>query len=120
MQLLSAAAIRRCLIADPGMVMFHADYDQIELRVVAALAGEQSMIEAAKNGVSLHVLAANRIFGIDHTPDQYKLSKNINFTFVYGGSAKTMADRYEIEYEEALKLVADYRKSFPALAAFSR
>lgn len=120
MKLLSPDTIRRCIVADPGMSIFTADYDQIELRVVAALANEQSMIEAAKKGESLHITAANRIFGIDHTPDQYKLAKNINFTFVYGGSARTMSIRYGIPYAEAQKLIADYREAFPALTAYMR
>jgi DNA polymerase-1 len=120
MKLLSPETIRRCIVADPGMSIFTADYDQIELRVVAALAHETTMIEAAKKGESLHITAANRIFGIDHTPDQYKLAKNINFTFVFGGSAYTMSIRYEIPYAEAQKLISDYREAFPALTAYMR
>jgi DNA polymerase I-like protein with 3'-5' exonuclease and polymerase domains len=120
MKLLSPDAIRRCIVADLGMSIFTADYDQIELRVVAALANETAMIEAAKKGESLHITAANRIFGVDHTPDQYKLSKNINFTFVYGGSARTMSERYSIPYPEAQKLIADYREAFPSLTRYMR
>ena len=58
MKLLSPDTIRRCFIADPGMSIFTADYDQIELRVIAALANEPTMIEAAKKGQSLHEAAA--------------------------------------------------------------
>jgi DNA polymerase-1 len=120
MKLLSAAAIRRCLIADPGMAIFTADFDQIELRVVAALANETAMIDAAKRGESLHLTAANRLFGIDHTPDQYKLGKNINFTFVFAGGADTMAKRYSITVAQAMKLIKDYEEAFPSLAAYKR
>lgn len=120
MKLLSPETIRRCFVADPGMSIFSADYDQIELRVIAALANETSMIEAAKRGESLHLLAANRLFGIDHTPDQYKLSKNVNFTFVYGGSGWTMHERYGIPLAEAYALISDYREAFPALTRFMR
>lgn len=120
MQLLSAATIRRCLVADPGHLMFHADYDQIELRIIAALAKEPAMIQAAKDGVSLHLLAANRLFGEKHVPDQYKLAKNINFTWAFAGGAGTMAERYSITYAEAKKLIADYEKAFPALVDFKR
>lgn len=120
MKLLSPESVRRCFIADPGMSIFSSDYDQIELRVIAALANEAAMIEAAKKGESLHLTAANRLFGIDHTPDQYKLSKNINFTFAFGGSGWTMHERYGIPLAEAYALIADYKKAFPALTAFSR
>jgi DNA polymerase-1 len=102
------------------MSIFTADYDQIELRVLAALANEQSMIDAAKRGESLHKLAAVRLFGEDYNPDQYTKSKNINFTFAFGGSAWTMHERYGIPYGEAVKLVADYKQAFPALTAFAR
>lgn len=120
MKLLSPDAIRRCFIADPGMSIFSVDYDQIELRVIAALANEPAMIKAAKEGVSLHLLAANRLFGIDHTPDQYKLSKNINFTYAFAGGAETMARRYEITFAQGVELIRDYEKAFPTLAKYKR
>lgn len=120
MKLLSPDTIRRCFIADPGMSIFTADYDQIELRVIAALANEPTMIEAAKKGQSLHEAAAIRLFGPDYTPGEYKRTKNVNFTFAFGGSAWTMHIKYDIPYPEAVKLVADYKESFPALTSFAR
>lgn len=120
MKLLSAAAIRRCLIADPGHSILSADFDQIEMRIAAALANETVMIEAAKRGESLHLTAANRLFGTDHTPDQYKLSKNVNFTWLFAGGAGTMAKRYGIPLGEAYSLIQDYESAFSALARFKR
>jgi len=120
MKLLSAGAIRRCLIAEPGNAIFSADFDQVELRVVAALANEPAMIAAAKKGESLHKLAAVRLFGADYNPDQYKLAKNINFTFVFAGGAATMVERYEITYAQASQLMRDYTQAFPALARYKR
>jgi DNA polymerase I len=120
MRLLSADAIRRCLIADPGMHIFTADYDQIELRVIGALANEPTLINAAKQGISLHLATANRLFGENHTPDEYKKTKNIGFTFAFGGSAWTMTEKYGIPYPEAQKLVADYKETLPNLARFAK
>lgn len=120
MQLLSAAAVRRCFIADPGMSIFSVDYDQIELRVIAALANETSMIDAAKRGESLHLLTANRLFGIDHLPGQYKLAKNINFTYAFAGGADTMSKRYEITMKQAIELIRDYEEAFPSLSRYKR
>ena len=120
MKLLSAAAIRRCLVADPGHAIFTADFDQVEMRIAAALAGETSMIEAAKRGESLHLTAANRLFGIDHTPDQYKLSKNINFTWLFAGGPATVAKRYSISRKAADDLFKDYERAFPDLARFKK
>jgi len=108
------------LIADPGHSIFTADYDQIELRVIGALANEPTLINAAKAGISLHLATANRMFGEDHTPDEYKKSKNIGFTFAFGGSAWTMTERYGIPYGEAKKLVEDYKATLPNLAKFAK
>lgn len=120
MKLLSADAVRRCFVADRGHLILSADFDQIELRVIAALAGEKSMIEAAKKGISLHLLAANKLFGEDHTPDQYKLAKNINFTWAFGGGARKMVDMYSISMAQATELIRNYEDQFAALAAFKR
>lgn len=120
MRLLSSDVIRRCLIADPGYSIISADFDQIELRIIAGLAQERSMIEAAKRGESLHVLAAKRLFGEDYTPDQYKLAKNINFTWAFGGGPDKMTRQYGITYAQARQLISDYEKTFTALAAFKR
>lgn len=120
MKLLSAEVIRRCFIADPGYLIITSDYDQVELRIIAALANETVMIEAAKRGESLHLTAANRLFGEDHKPDQYKLAKNINFTYAFAGGAETMAKRYEITIGQAIELIRDYEAAFPALAKYKR
>lgn len=120
MRLLKADVIRRCLIADPGMSILSADFDQIEWRVIAAMAGEQSMIEAAKRGESIHKLAAVKLFGQNYTPDQYKRTKNINFTWAFGGGPGRMARSYGIPLEEARALTQDYEAAFPALVAFKR
>lgn len=120
MKLLSPDAIRRCLVADPGMHIFTADYDQIELRVIGALANEPTLINAAKAGISLHLATANRLFGENHTPDEYKKTKNIGFTFAFGGSAWTMTEKYGIPFPEAQKLVADYKATLPNLARYAK
>lgn len=120
MKLLSSDAIRRCLVADPGKVILSADFDQIELRVIAGLAGEETMIEAAKRGESLHHTAAVQLFGENYTPDEYKRTKNINFTWAFGGGASTMTRRYGIPLSESQALVRQYETAFPALVRFKR
>lgn len=120
MKLLSAEVVRSCFVANPGHLIISCDYDQIELRIIAALANETAMIEAAKKGESLHKLAAARLFGSDYLPDQYKLAKNINFTYAFAGGAETMSKRYEITMAQAIELIRDYEEAFPALAAYKR
>jgi DNA polymerase-1 len=120
MKLLSSAAVRRCLVADPGYSIISADFDQIEWRILAAMAGERSMIQAIRRGESIHKFAAARLFGEGYTPDQYKRTKNINFTYAFGGGAGKMASTYDIPYAEAERLVKDYTEAFPALSKFKR
>lgn len=120
MKLLSAAAVRRCLIADPGMHMFSADFDQIELRVAAAYAGEQVMIDAAKRGESLHKAAALQLWGPDYTPDQYRYTKNVNFGWLYGGGAYTLSRQAGIPLELAQTIIRQYEETFTALTKYKR
>jgi DNA polymerase-1 len=120
MKLLSADTIRRCLIADPGKVILSADFDQIELRVLAALAGEKVLIDAAKRGESLHKTAALRLWGEGYTPDQYRYTKNVNFGWAFGGGAPTLSEQTGLPLSECAAIIQDYEKQFPALRAYKQ
>lgn len=120
MKLLSSDTVRRCFAALPGHAIISADFDQIELRVAAGLAGETTLIEAAKQGQSLHKIAAVRLFGESYTSDQYRYTKNVNFGWLYGGGAKTLSDQAGIPFAEAKAIIGEYAKSFPALTAYKR
>jgi DNA polymerase-1 len=108
------------IVASRGMSIISADFDQVELRIAGAMSGEQSMIDAAKRGESLHVLTATKLWSASYTPDQYKRAKNINFTWVYGGGAGKMAGQYGISLKEAQDLVNSFSSAFPTLAKFKR
>jgi len=120
LHLLAADTIRRCLIADPGNLIISADFDQIELRVAAAYAGETSLIEAAKRGESLHKVAAVKLFGTEYSPDQYRYTKNVNFGWLYGGGPKTLSEQAGIPFATAYKIIREYETQFPALTAYKR
>jgi len=120
MELLSAAAIRRCIVADPGKVIFTADFDQIELRVAAALAGEQSLIDAARRNESLHKIVALKVFGEGYTPDQYRFAKNLDFGWLFGGRAKTLAEQTGLDIAVTAALIRDFEAQFTALTAYKR
>jgi len=120
MKLLSSDTIRRCFVADRGYAVITADYDQIELRVAAALSGEQSLIEAAKRGDSLHKVAAAKLFGENYTPDQYRYTKNVNFGWLYGGGAKTLSEQAGIPIGDAAGIVKEYTATFQALSSYKR
>jgi len=120
MKLLSSAAIRRCLIADVGKVIITADFNQIELRIAAGLAGEQSLIDAAKRGEHLIKASAVKLFGTDYNPDQYRYTKNVTYGWLFGGGAKTLSDQAGIPFADATKIVGEYQEAFPALTAYKR
>ncbi len=120
MNLLQSDTVRRCFIADPGHVIISADFDQIELRVAAALAREQSLIDAAKRGDSLHKTTAIRLFGPDYTPDQYRYTKNVNFGWLFGGGPVTLAEQAGIPFSEAQDIITEYKKIMPALTAYKK
>lgn len=120
MKLLSSAAIRRCIAAEPGCAIISADYDQVELRIAAAFSGEPSMIEAARRGESLHNSAAIRLWGPNYTPDQYRYTKNVNFGWLFGGGATTLAEQAGIPFDEARAILAEYGAAFPRLRDWKR
>lgn len=120
MKLLSADTIRRCIVADPGYAILSADFDQIELRVAAALSGETVLIEAAKRGDSLHKTAALQLFGEGYSPDQYRYTKNVNFGWLFGGGALTLSKQAGIPFGQAQEIIKEYEKTFAALSAYKR
>src|SRR5829696_8947333 len=115
MKLLSSAAIRRCLIADVGKVILTADFNQIELRIAAGLAGEQSLIDAARRGEHLIKASAVKLFGAGYNPDQYRYTKNVTYGWLFGGGATTLSEQAGIPFADAAKIVGEYQEAFPAL-----
>lgn len=118
--LLSAAAIRHCLIADPGYRIISADFNQIELRIAAALAGETILIEAAKRGEHLIKATAVRLFGKDYNGDQYRYTKNVVYGWLFGGGAKTLSDQAGIPIGQAFEIIKEFEKAFQALTVYKR
>ena len=110
--------IRRAFIADSGHLFFSADYSQIELRLVADFANEQSMIEAFKNGKDIHAITAAKIY--HKTPEtvsanERRNAKTANFGILYGISAFGLATRLNISRAEAKELIDNYFATFPAI-----
>src|SRR5947209_4842558 len=113
--------IRACFVAEPGNLLVSADYSQVELRLLAHIAGEDVLKEIFKKGEDVHTATACRVFGV--TPDQIdpgmrSKAKMINYGIVYGLSAWGMADRLDIPQEEAEEFIQRYMAGFPAVARF--
>lgn len=120
MKLLSSAVIRRCLVADRGKVIISADFNQIEFRIAAALAGEQSLIEAAKRGEHLIKATSVKLFGMDYNADQYRYTKNVVYGWLFGGGAGTLSEQAGIPFTTAQKSIGEFQTAFPALTAYKR
>ncbi|HTT29047.1 MAG TPA: DNA polymerase I [Solirubrobacteraceae bacterium] len=111
--------IRACFVAEPGNLLVSADYSQVELRLLAHIAGEDALKEIFRKGEDVHTATARRVFGV--TPEQIdpgmrSKSKMINYGIVYGLSAWGMADRLDIPQEEAEEFIQRYMAGFPAVA----
>jgi DNA polymerase-1 len=113
--------IRACFVSAPGNILVSADYSQVELRLLAHIAGEDVLKDIFRRGEDVHTATACRVFGVE--PDQIdpamrSKSKMINYGIVYGLSAYGMADRLDIPQEEAAEFIERYMAGFPAVARF--
>ncbi|MYY03099.1 MULTISPECIES: DNA polymerase [unclassified Streptomyces] len=105
--------IRRCFLAEPGERIISVDFQAVELRVLAALAGVARMKEAINAGRDLHSFTAELVFGPDFTPKHRKISKAIGFGVVYGGGAATIQRQTGAPLEEVKRAVAAYHRTYP-------
>jgi DNA polymerase-1 len=97
-----------------------ADFDQIELRIAAGLAGEKVLIDAAKRGDHLIKASAVKLWGAGYNPDQYRYTKNVTYGWLFGGGAKTLSEQTGLPFSECVKMTKEYENTFPALAAYKR
>jgi DNA polymerase I len=113
--------IRGCFEAAEGNVLISADYSQIELRVLAHVAGEDALMEIFDRGEDVHTATASRVFEVSPDaidPGMRSKAKMINYGIVYGLSDFGLADRLNIPREEAKEFIDTYLERFPALARF--
>jgi DNA polymerase-1 len=113
--------IRGCFEAEEGSVLISADYSQIELRVLAHVAGEPALMEIFARGEDVHTATASRVFGVEPDaidPGMRSKAKMINYGIVYGLSDFGLADRLNIAREEAKEFIDTYLERFPRVAEF--
>jgi len=95
-----------------------ADYSQIELRIIAALSEETTMIEAFKNGEDIHASTASKVFNIpleEVTREQRSNAKTVNFGIIYGVSAFGLSNQTDLSRAESKELIDTYYKTYPKL-----
>lgn len=113
--------IRRCFIADPGQSIVSVDYQAQELRVLAALSGDKTMIQAFKDGSDLHLMTAQAAWGPHITKEsvERKYAKVVNFGRVYGGGARTVSEQTGLTFPQAKRVVEAFDKRYPGVREYS-
>ncbi|RDK88246.1 DNA polymerase I [Marinirhabdus gelatinilytica] len=99
-------------------VLLAADYSQIELRIIAALSEEDTMIDAFKNGEDIHASTAAKVFNVpidEVTREQRSNAKTVNFGIIYGVSAFGLSNQTDLSRTESKELIETYYKTYPKL-----
>ncbi len=113
--------LRRFFVAEEGCVLVDADYSQIELRVLASLAGDSIMTEAFLSGADIHSKTASQIMNIpleDVTSSDRRKAKAVNFGIVYGMGAYTLSNEIGVSVGEADRYIKSYLANYSGIAAF--
>lgn len=106
---------------DEDHILLAADYSQIELRVIAALSEEDTMIEAFRNGEDIHASTASKVFDVplqEVSREQRSNAKTVNFGIIYGVSAFGLSNQTDLSRSEAKELIETYYKTYPKLRNF--
>ncbi|MEA3266358.1 MAG: DNA polymerase I [Candidatus Fermentibacteria bacterium] len=110
--------IRKCFVPPvKGHIFVTADYSQIELRILAHLAGEGVLREAYRNNADIHSQTAQALFG-NSDPDNRRKAKEVNFSIIYGISAFGLAQRLSVSRGEAAGIISRYYETYPEVERF--
>jgi DNA polymerase-1 len=114
--------IRKAFIArDEDYTIISADYSQIELRIIAALSGEENMIKAFLNNEDIHKSTASKVFDVpleEVTREQRSHAKTVNFGIIYGVSAFGLSNQTNLSRKESADLIEAYYKNYPRLKSY--
>ena len=113
--------IRRAFIASPGCKLVDADYSQIELRVLAHMSGDETMISAFREGQDIHARTAAEVYGVpldQVTHEMRSRSKAVNFGIVYGISDFTLAKNISVSRKEAREFIDRYFERYPGVKKY--
>ena len=114
-------AIRACFVAEEGARLVSADYSQVELRLLAHIAGEEVLKDIFRRGEDVHAATAAEIFDLPPghiDPGIRSRAKMVNFGIVYGLQPFGLSDRLQIPIEEAEEFIGRYLSRFPAVRGF--
>jgi DNA polymerase-1 len=113
--------IRKAFVPRDGFTLLSCDYSQIELRVMAAISQDVTMIEAFQNDADIHTITAAKVFAVEPenvTSDMRRTAKMVNFGIIYGISAFGLSQRLAIPRTEAANIIEAYFREYPAIRQF--
>ena len=113
--------IRKAFLPDPGCVLISSDYHQIELRMLADMADEKSLIEAFNSGIDIHTKTAMDVFDKTEdevTPEDRRKAKTVNFGIVYGISDFGLAEQLGVSRWEAADFIDKYYEKYPGIRTY--
>ena len=113
--------VRKAFIPSKGNVILAADYSQIELRIMAHVAGDDSLVQAFKNGIDIHSATASKVFGkdLEHvTSDDRRVAKSVNFGIMYGLGAFGLSKGLGITRKYAAEVIEQYFESYPGIRSY--
>ena len=114
--------VRKAFIPrDENHVLLAADYSQIELRIIAALSEEETMIQAFQNGEDIHASTAAKVFNVpieEVTREQRSNAKTVNFRIIYGVSAFGLSNQTSLTRKESKELIDLYYQTYPKLRSY--
>ena len=110
--------IRKAFIAEKNNILISADYNQIEMRILADMADVKELKKAFKNNQDIHALTASQVFGVpinEVNDDIRRKAKAINFGIIYGITQYGLAKQISVSHQEALDFINSYFKKFPEI-----
>jgi DNA polymerase-1 len=114
--------IRKAFIPrDEGHMLVSADYSQIELRIVAAMSGDEVMCEAFRQNKDVHTATAAKVYGVEEeavTKEMRRKAKSVNFGIIYGQGAFGLAENLGISRSEAKTIIDNYKKEFAGITRY--
>jgi DNA polymerase-1 len=113
--------MRRAFVAEPGFLLISADYSQIELRVLAHLSQDETLIELFKQEADVHAATAAELFGVSPSavsPEQRRLAKGVNFGIIYGITPYGLGEALELSPSEAAQYIERYFQRHPGVRRY--
>ncbi|MDD3392508.1 MAG: DNA polymerase I [Bacilli bacterium] len=113
--------IRKAFVPSANSLIISSDYSQIELRILAHMAGVEALVNAFKDGMDIHTKTAMDIFKASKeeiTPDKRRIAKAVNFGIIYGISGYGLSENLDIPFKEAKKFIDDYLDTYPGIKEY--